>query len=91
MTLKDFKKIRFRMCEHLSMEGQHCSIYESIDFMPKIVISTTTEINDDYSIGKTFKTYFLGDKQYESTRELIRALNKLEKERNKSFKSTENG
>ena len=79
MTFKDFKKIKFRMCEHLSMEGQHCAIYESVDFIPKIVISAMTEMDDYYSVRKTFKTYFLGDKRYDSTRELLRALTKLEK------------
>lgn len=72
MTEEEFSKVKFRTVEHLSMEHEHVSTYESHN--GRLGICIHTEKKDDFTFGRSRRHYRIDGKIYRSRRKFIEAL-----------------
>ena len=76
MTEEELGKIPFRFTGHLSMEGEHCSTYESID--GRLGVCHHVPFKDGEPYGRAYTHYRIDKKVYKTRKKFIEALKDFE-------------
>jgi hypothetical protein len=75
MTYEELKKVPFRFVSHLSMEDEHCTVYESKD--KRISFCNHVHFKNGEPTGRTYRHYMIDGKVYKTKEKFIEALEKI--------------
>ena len=76
MTAEELADIPFHMVSHLSMEGEHCSVYE--DDSKRLSLCYHVPYRDGEPCGRTYTHYMIDGKVYKTKEKFIEALKEFE-------------
>ena len=76
MTAEELADIPFHMVSHLSMEGEHCSVYE--DDSKRLSFCEHVSYRDGKPYGKGYRHWMLDGKVYKTKEKFIEALKEFE-------------
>lgn len=78
MTLEEFKKIPFKIIQHIAWKGTHIVDYKSEQIDPPIFCQTICRIKKNGDFGKTKRSYIYNGGVYNKVEQLLQAINGTE-------------